>query len=155
MHAITDMLLVGNIHDAEEPSPTISALLLVAEEHDVTPPSWVTYAKIPLKEYGAPPVPELIKAVDWLEAHASDNRVMVCCRAGMSRSVSVVIAYLCCVQGMSYDDAAGLVLSRRPGAVPLPTLRVVIQKVIWERRRRTTQKSAGGSSQGKPASRCA
>jgi protein-tyrosine phosphatase len=155
MHSITETLLVGNIRDAEDPSPTVSALLLVAEEHDVTPPSWVTYAKIPLKEYGAPPVPELIKAVDWLEAHASDNRVMVCCRAGMSRSVSVVIAYLCCVQGMAYDDAAGLALSRRPGAIPLPSLRVAIQKVTWERRRRTTQKAVSGGAHKKPASRCA
>jgi protein-tyrosine phosphatase len=155
MHAITETLFVGNIHDAEEPSPTVSALLLVAEEHDVTPPTWVTYAKIPLKEYGPPPVSELTKAVDWLEEHTSGNRVMVCCRAGMSRSVSVVIAYLCCVQSMSYDDAAGLALSRRPGAVPLPTLRVAIQKVIWERRRRATQKVTEGGSQGKAASRCA
>ena len=51
---------------------------------------------------------------------------MVCCRVGMGRSVSVVIAYLCCVEGLSYPDAVRLVLTRRPGGMPLPHLEEII-----------------------------
>jgi protein-tyrosine phosphatase len=55
---------------------------------------------------------------------------MVCCRAGMGRSVSMVIAYLCCVQGMAYDEALNLLKMRRPGAMPLPELEATIRQVI-------------------------
>jgi protein-tyrosine phosphatase len=69
----------------------------------------------------------LADAVAWIERHITDNRVMVCCRAGMSRSVSVVMAYLCCAEGWDYDSVLRLVKTRRPGAMPLPQLEETIQ----------------------------
>jgi protein-tyrosine phosphatase len=54
---------------------------------------------------------------------------MVCCRAGMGRSVSVVMAYLCCIQKMEYPDVFQLIMSRRPGACPLPNIQATIQQV--------------------------
>ncbi|HAN91368.1 MAG TPA: hypothetical protein DCQ33_04725 [Nitrospira sp.] len=72
----------------------------------------------------------------------ADNRLMVCCRVGMGRSVSVVIAYLCCVEGMAYADAVKLVLTRRPGGMPLPRLQETIQDVC---RRRQTQVNSSTS----------
>ncbi|MEK7294550.1 MAG: dual specificity protein phosphatase family protein, partial [Nitrospirota bacterium] len=59
--------------------------------------------------------------------------LMVCCRAGMGRSVSMVIAYFCCVQGMEYSEATQLLKARRPGATPLPNLDVTIQSVLQMR----------------------
>jgi len=47
----------------------------------------------------------------------------------MGRSVSVAMAYLCCVEGMAYDDVLRLVMSRRPGALPLPQLKDTIEVV--------------------------
>ena len=129
MHQITDRLFVGNIHDARQPTAQVSAVLLVAEEYDIDAPGGVVYARIPFKEYGEAHSLTLACAVDWVERHVSDNRVMVCCRAGMGRSVSVVMAYLCCVEGMAYDDVLGLVLTRRPGAMPVPKLEETIQEV--------------------------
>lgn len=142
MHMISKRLLVGNADDARNPPPQVNAVLMVAEEQNVTVPSRVIYAKIPLKEFGEPAASALYEAVEWIAAHMADNRLMVCCRVGMGRSVSVVIAYLCCVEGMAYADAVKLVLTRRPGGMPLPRLRETIQDVC---RRRQTQVNSSTS----------
>lgn len=133
MHMINKRLLVGNADDAKNPPPQVSAILMVAEEQNVTVPARILYAKIPLKEFGEPTVSSLGKAVEWIEAHVADHRLMVCCRVGMGRSVSVVIAYLCCVEGLSYADAVKLVLTRRPGGMPLPHLEEIIEDLLHRR----------------------
>ena len=129
MHQITDTLLVGNILDAERPPATVGAVLLVAEEFSIDGPAGVIYDRIPLKEYGEAAPALLDRAVTWIERHLPDNRVMVCCRAGMGRSVSVVMAYLCCVQDMAYEEVLKLVTTRRPGACPLPNIQFGIEQV--------------------------
>jgi protein-tyrosine phosphatase len=129
MHMITDQLLVGNIDDAQQPPAVVGNLLLVAEELTVTPASWVDYHHIPLREFATADPAKLMEAVQWLEARAPKERALVCCRAGMGRSVSVVMAYLCCVEGRSYDDVLKLVMTRHPGAMPLPNLQAAIEQV--------------------------
>ena len=129
MHMITENLLVGNINDAKEPPVKIGALLLVAAEYALDSPGRLISGRIPFSEYAEADPLLLDKAVSWVEQHISDNRVMVCCRAGMGRSVSVVMAYLCCVQGMTYEEVLKLVMRRRPGAMPLPNLEKAIAKV--------------------------
>ena len=136
MHQITDTLAVGNIYDAERPPATIEALLFVADEYSIEAPAGLIYGKIPLKEYGEAEIASLDRAVTWIEQQLPEHRVMVCCRAGMGRSVSVVMTYLCCVQGMTYPDVWTLVTTRRPGAVPLPNLEAAIEQVLLLRRRR-------------------
>ena len=140
MHLVTDTLLVGNINDAREPPVKIGALLLVAAEHTVDPPSWLLYGRIPFAEFAEAEPVLLDRAVSWVEQHHSDHRVMVCCRAGMGRSVSVVMAYLCCVQGMTYAEVLKLVMTRRPGAMPLPNLEEAITQVRLLREARATDK---------------
>ncbi|BCA55888.1 hypothetical protein W02_30280 [Nitrospira sp. KM1] len=139
MHAITERLWVGNVYEAERPPAKVAALLFVAEEFSADPPSGLAYQYIPFKEYGPPDVSLLDRAVTWLEQQSADNVVMVCCRAGMGRSVSVVMAYLCCTERLTYDDVLQLAISRRPGALPLPDLRSAIEKVqtIRQTRMRT------------------
>ena len=134
MHVITDHLLVGTIDDAREPPQTIGALLLVAEEFTIQPASWIEYHRIPIKEFALADPATLIRAVEWLEKRVPDDRVLVCCRAGMGRSVSVVMAYLCCVEGMAYNDVVKLVMTRRPGAMPLANLESAIAQVCLLRR---------------------
>jgi protein-tyrosine phosphatase len=140
MHLITETLLVGNILDAKEPPVKIGALLLVAAEYTLEPPSWLPYGRIPLAEFAEAEPVSLDRAVTWVEQHVSDSRVMVCCRAGMGRSVSVVMAYLCCAQGMTYAEALKLVMKRRPGAMPLPHLEDAINQVRLLREARVTSK---------------
>jgi protein-tyrosine phosphatase len=142
MHFITESLLVGNINDASEPPPQISAVLLVAAEFTVRPPGWLLFGRIPFSEYAEAEPQLLDQAVNWVERHLSDNRVMVCCRAGMGRSVSVAMAYLCCVQGMTYAEVLKLVMRRRPGAMPLPKLEEAIAQVRLLREARATRTSS-------------
>jgi protein-tyrosine phosphatase len=133
MHHVTESLLVGNVEDAKNPPSFVEGLLFVAAEHDITPPDGVIFAKIPLVEFGQADPQQVYEAVAWLEQHAPKKKIMVCCRAGMGRSVSMVIAYLCCVQGMEYGEATQLLKARRPGATPLPNLDATIQSVIQMR----------------------
>jgi protein-tyrosine phosphatase len=140
MHMITEKLLVGNINDAKEPPVKIGALLLVAAEYASESPSWLISGRIPFSEYAEAEPLLLDQAVNWVEQHISDNRVMVCCRAGMGRSVSVVMAYLCCVEGMTYDEVLKLVMRRRPGAMPLPSLEKAITQVRLLREARAKDK---------------
>ena len=129
MHQITDRLFVGNIYDSAQPPAQIGALLLVAEEYQLEAPRWLISSRIPFKDFGEPDPNVLADAVGWVEQHIADNRVLVCCRAGMGRSVSVAMAYLCCVEGMAYADVLKLVLAKRPGALPLPKLEEGIEQV--------------------------
>ena len=140
MHWITETLLVGNNNDASEPPLQVGAVLLVAAEFTIQPPSWLRYGRIPFSEYAEAEPLLLDRAVSWVEQHLSDNRVMVCCRAGMGRSVSVVMAYLCCVKGMTYEQVLKLVMTRRPGATPLPNLEEAITQVRLLREVRETEK---------------
>jgi protein-tyrosine phosphatase len=140
MHMITENLLVGNINDAKEPPVKIGALLLVAAEYALESPDWLISGRIPFSEYAEAEPLLLDQAVSWVEQHLSSNRVMVCCRAGMGRSVSVVMAYLCCVQGMEYAEVLKLVMRRRPGAMPLPNLEKAITQVRLLRAARAKNK---------------
>jgi len=138
MHHVTESLLVGNLEDARKPPSFVDGLLLVAAEHDIPAPDGILFNRIPLVEFGQASPQQVYEAVAWLEQHAPKKKIMVCCRAGMGRSVSMVIAYLCCVRGMGYDEAIQLLKARRPGATPLPNLDATIQSVL--------QMRAGGSS---------
>ena len=140
MHLITETLLVGNINDAREPPVQVGAVLLVAAEYQLECPDWLLSSRIPFMEYAEAEPILLDRAVSWVERHMSERRVMVCCRAGMGRSVSVVMAYLCCVEGMAYAEVLKLVMKRRPGAMPLPNLEEAITQVCLLRQARVTDK---------------
>jgi protein-tyrosine phosphatase len=142
MYQITERLFVGNIYETAQPPAQIGALLFVAEEYEIDLPQWLATGRIPLKEYGKADAGQLADAVAWIERHVKESRVLVCCRAGMGRSVSVVMAYLSCVEGMDYTDILRLVMTRRPGAMPLPQLEEAIQAV--KRRRDADQRRSPG-----------
>ncbi len=130
MHHVTESLSVGNVEDAKNPPSFVQGVLFVAAEHDIPPPPGMLFNKIPLVEFGQANPQQVYEAVAWLEQHAPKKKIMVCCRAGMGRSVSMVIAYFCCVQGMGYAEAVQMLKSRRPGATPLPNLEDTILHVI-------------------------
>jgi protein-tyrosine phosphatase len=92
------------------------------------------YHRIPFREFAKANPAKLLEAIQWLEPRVSRGRALVCCRAGMGRSVSVVMAYLCCIEGWTYDEVLKLVMVRRPGAMPLPNLQVAIEQVRQLRR---------------------
>lgn len=151
MHMINKRLLVGNIEDAAHPPAQVGGLLLVAEEQDIVSSSRLAYAKVPFKEFCEPDASALCQAIDWIESHIADHRILVCCRAGMGRSVSVVIAYLCCVEHFNYDEALKLVMTRRPGGVPLPKLQETIEQVLAIRRGRACRSVGEAGSVTSPS----
>src|ERR1044071_3667743 len=99
MHFITSSLMVGTFEDAQQPPLFVGAVLFLAAECSIPPPAGITYECLPLIEFQEADPQVVKKAVDWVERHELE-RVLVCCRAGMGRSVSIVMAYLCCVKGM-------------------------------------------------------
>jgi protein-tyrosine phosphatase len=144
MHFVNETLLVGNVDDAQSPAPFIKSVLFVSGEHTIKPPKGVAYHYIPLKEYGEADPKDVKAAVDWMEQQPASDRMMICCRAGMGRSVSMIIAYLVCVKGMKYDEAETLLRARRPGATPIPRLKQTIELV--QQMRQTGSKT--GQDQG-------
>jgi hypothetical protein len=70
-------------------------------------------------------------ATSFIAAHLRRGCVLVHCGAGKSRSVAVVIAYLCRYAGMSFAEAAAFVAERRPGACPAPCFAEAIKRWLW------------------------
>ncbi|HTU25722.1 MAG TPA: dual specificity protein phosphatase [Pirellulales bacterium] len=66
------------------------------------------------------------RAVAALESLLKDHRrVVVHCRAGRSRSIAVVAAYLKKSMGLEADDALEFVKSKRPSAIAPELIRLV------------------------------
>jgi protein-tyrosine phosphatase len=128
MYYITDKLLVGNLEDLRKPPAFVEAVLCVASEISEQSPPACVYGKVPFIEYSEVAGIRLKQALEWLESRKGQC-LMVCCRVGMGRSVSVVVAYLCCVEHMTYSEAVQLAKLRRPGATPLPNLETTIEQV--------------------------
>lgn len=67
-------------------------------------------------------------ATYFIAAHIRRGCVLVHCGAGKSRSVAVVVAYLCRYAGMSYAEALALVKARRPGAAPCDAFAAAVKR---------------------------
>lgn len=74
------------------------------------------------------PTEQLKEAVEWVRANISSHKIMVFCNAGVGRSPSVVVAYLCCVLGYSFGEAVEYVAIKKPYMSILPNLMVSIEE---------------------------
>ena len=75
------------------------------------------YLHLPVPDHGAPTEEELAHAADWvLQELGDDRKVLVHCRLGRGRSVTVVAAVLVRM-GYPLADAMDLVRRRRPDAI--------------------------------------
>jgi protein-tyrosine phosphatase len=136
MHLITEYLAVGKAEDALNPRWDQAAILNVASENRITPPPGRQYNWIPFIEFAPADPFQLDEAISWLEQCGKGSRLLICCRAGVGRSVSVAIAYLCLVDDLSYQNAVTLVAAQRPGASPIPNLESTIRFVRDLRQKR-------------------
>ncbi|WOK96821.1 hypothetical protein Cni_G05529 [Canna indica] len=98
----------------------ITHILTVAKSLDPAFPNEFNYKKIDVFDT---PGTELDKYFDECfsfidEARSSGAGVLVHCFAGMSRSVTIVVAYLMKKHRMSLSDALSLVKSKRPHVAP-------------------------------------
>ncbi len=120
---VTDRLAVGAVASRVIPGFVAVVSVLATKPWD--------------EQYGAPAVPDgvpvhmidlmdgergleahLDGAVAFIAEHIAKGCVLVHCAAGMSRSVSVVAAYLCRYAGMRLDQAVDMIKERRQGACP-------------------------------------
>jgi dual specificity MAP kinase phosphatase len=77
--------------------------------------------------------PELAPACAWIDrARASGGTVLVHCRVGVSRSATVVIAYVMAHLGLSLVDAYLVVRSRRLSVLIQPNMRLLYNLLGWE-----------------------
>lgn len=125
---ILDRLAVGSANDARRPPERLSALLNVAEEVDDHSERRL-YHKIPLKDLIPIAPEEMCKAIEWIRDHINHHGVLIYCNAGVGRSPSVAIGYLCSM-GFGYDEAVRLVSARLPGLTPVPNLSFSIEECI-------------------------
>ncbi len=125
---ILDNLAIGSFGDALAPPSEINALLCVAQEKDIQKPG-VLYHKVPIVDMQPIPPQQLREAVEWIGDHIGDHRIMVFCNAGVGRSPSSVVAYLCVVGGHSFGSAVEFVASRKPYMSILPNLIKSIEDV--------------------------
>lgn len=125
---VLDRLAVGSAADARRASETFTAILNVAEEVDLAVPG-KTCHKIPLKDL-IPISPEAMsEAIMWIKEHIRHQGVLVVCKAGIGRSPSIAIGYLCSV-GFGYDEAVRFVAGRQGDISPVPNLPFSIEDCI-------------------------
>jgi len=77
------------------------------------------------------PIPskQMREAVEWIRDQIAEYKIMVFCNAGVGRSPSVVIGYLCCVLGYGFGEAVEFVARRKPEISILPNLIKTIEAV--------------------------
>lgn len=133
MDFVAERLALGNAADAAAPPSGVTALLCVAAELS-TPPTSRGH-KIPIIDFRPIPAIQLAEAVAWIEAQRPTQTVLVYCNAGVGRSTSVVVGYLCIAQGMGFGQAVEFVARKRPHMSILPELLTAIDRVRASRSR--------------------
>jgi len=125
MKFILDNLAIGSYEDTLKPPSEITALLNVAKEKDIE--TKLLYHKVPIIDMQPIPSEQMKEAVEWIRDHISRYKIMVFCNAGVGRSPSIVIGYLCCSPGYSFGDAVEFVAKRKPDISILPKLTRTIE----------------------------
>jgi protein-tyrosine phosphatase len=128
MDFILDHLAIGSAQDAWERPADVDAMLCVAEEIDL-PPGIAVSHKVPVRDMQPIPPAQLGEALDWIDRYVSDRRILVFCNAGVGRSTSTVVGYLCCRRGYGFGEAVEFVARRRPYMSILPNLLPTIEEV--------------------------
>jgi hypothetical protein len=113
---IEDGLCVGGILD--RPPPGIETVLNVCETED--PYKVEVHRWEPMLDLGPPPSLDWLREqVEFIDRQRKAGRpILVHCRAGINRSVTVVAAYLMWRDGLSRDEALEIIANQRPRIGP-------------------------------------
>lgn len=125
---ITDRLAVGSFPEACAAPDEIGALLCVAAERDLGHVDRL-YCKVPLPDMQPIDPKPLADALTFLSGALPVHRVLLFCNAGVGRSPSVCVAYLCCECGLGFGQAVETVARRKPFMSILPDLLKSIEAV--------------------------
>ncbi|KAH7109958.1 protein-tyrosine phosphatase-like protein [Dactylonectria macrodidyma] len=82
----------------------------------------VTYHRISMADSPSSSISEAIKTTNTIidSVAEADGKVLVHCSAGISRSPTLIAAYLMSRQDMSLKEALGAIVSARPAVCPNP-----------------------------------
>jgi protein-tyrosine phosphatase len=128
MDFILEHLAIGNATEAWSKPVEVDSLLCVAQEVAL-PPGYEVIHKVPILDMQPIPARQIFEAVSWIDQHIAKRRILVFCNAGVGRSSSCVIAYLCCKEGLGFGEAVEFVARRRPYMSILPNLLLSIEEV--------------------------
>jgi len=132
MSVILPNLLLGDVNDAlmavrGSTRPQVSAILTMAAELPLHQrfaglQYFINYKYIPMDDSPSQDLlSNLPEALNFIHSELEQGHtVLVHCAAGISRSASVVIAYLMMTRGMTLAEAYQYVKSRRPIVEPNP-----------------------------------
>jgi dual specificity phosphatase 12 len=114
---------LGSFEDSFDAPNSVTHILNVAEECDVTERVGRTYLKLGARDDD--PSEDISRilpaALDFIDdALRGGGEVFVHCLEGVSRSACVVIAWMCTRRGMTYEDAIRFVRRARPLIDPFP-----------------------------------
>ncbi len=134
MNFILDQLAIGTHEEALTRPPDIDAMLCVAAERDIDPGP-CRYHKVPMIDMQPIPVEQMVDAVQWIAGTIQNHRILVFCNAGIGRSPSVVIGYLCCALNYSFGEAVEHVAEQKAYISILPnliqTIRTAAPAIQW------------------------
>ncbi len=115
MDWITDRIAIGNVADAGAVGPDdVDAILCLkpnctCEDHDE-----LDTLAVPLVDGAGNPADKILRALDYLASIVDDDdRILVHCHAGRSRSVAIVAAFLMRRSGLSRAAALSYISERR------------------------------------------
>jgi len=132
MRFILENLAIGSYKDALNPPALVTALLNVASERDIETER--LYHKVPIIDMQPIPEDQLQEAVEWIRDYIGRHTIMVFCNAGIGRSPSVVVSYICCFLAYRFDDAVEFVAKRKPDISMLPGLMETIEEIKRKQR---------------------
>ena len=120
---ITDRLAIGDVASRAESGFVAVVSLLSSAPYDeqckAPPvPKGVPVLLIDIGDGRAGLEKHLTGACVFIAEHITRGCVLVHCGAGLSRSVSVVAAYLCRYAGMNLSEAVNFIKDKRQGACP-------------------------------------
>jgi hypothetical protein len=116
MDWITEHIALGGAEDLEHLEAGFDAALCctMPGETEYLVSRWIEFMRLPFND--GEPIPEqlLLRAVGFIARHVrADHRVFVHCYGGISRSPSVVAAYLALADGIAPDVSISQVQSCR------------------------------------------
>lgn len=119
MDWITDKIALGNFLDARKTTAAdVDAILCLRPDCECEQRDDIDVEFIPLRDGSGNSAADVHEALDFLRLSVAGNeRVLVHCHAGRSRSVCIVAAWLMEDRGMGQAESLAFIEARRTGGI--------------------------------------